>query len=225
MGDLGSSLSKASDRTKGIAGIALVAAILFIWGELADIYWLRMITKPVPVLCMAYWVSTLRVRRSYQLAVAIGLLLSAAGDILLEIGPATFLLGLVAFLLGHVAYIVAFTRDSRALFLVRAALAYAYAAAMYGVLFLAGDLAAMAIPVLLYTLVISTMLWRAAARVGAPAVLQGSAWTGLAGALLFTASDSLLALNMFVAPIPLASLLIIITYWLGQLGIARSAWR
>ena len=107
------SLATMSTRTKILAAIGIIAALIFIVaGQMADSYWLRMVTKPIPVLVLAYWVSTLRVKGPYQLAILIGLLLSALGDILLEMSDTTFLFGLVAFLLGHVAYIVAFTRDS-----------------------------------------------------------------------------------------------------------------
>ena len=43
------------------------------------------------------------------------------------------------------------------------------------------------------------------------------------GALLFVISDSLLAWNQFVAPLPHASTLIMATYHLGQAGIILGA--
>ena len=81
----------------------------------------------------------------------------------------------------------------------------------------------MTIPVLLYVVVICTMLWRAAGRVGVPGIPTRSANTGLWGALLFTFSDSLLALNRFAFTIPYAGYIVILTYWLGQSDIALSA--
>ena len=65
------------------------------------------------------------------------------------------------------------------------------------------------------------MLWRAAARVGGPG--PRAAALGLAGALFFAASDTLIALDRFRGHIPGAGHPIIVLYWLGQLGIAASA--
>ena len=219
-------LAAASTRSKILIAVGIIAALLFIVAErLLDAYWLRMITKPIPVLLMAYWVSTLRVRGRYQLAIMIGLLLCALGDILLELSEATFLLGLIAFLLGHVAYVVAFLQDNRKLCPLRAAAAYTYGLLAFGFLVRTGTLADMRIPVMIYVAVISIMLWRAASRVKMPGVPVFSAWAGLVGALFFVFSDSVLAFRLFETPIQLGGAVVIVTYWLGQLGITLSAWR
>ena len=210
-------------RTQIIIIAAIVAGALFLVGRAEDLYWLRMVTKPIPVLLMALWLFTLPEKGLFQWATIVGLLLSATGDVLLEASPDTFVFGLVAFLLAHIAYIVAFTRDSRQLFLGRAALSFGFGVVMFAILYLAGDLGSMTIPVLLYVVVICTMLWRAASRVGVPGIPTRSANTGLWGALLFTFSDSLLALNRFAFTIPYAGYIVILTYWLGQSDIALSA--
>jgi uncharacterized membrane protein YhhN len=76
-----------------------------------------------------------------------------------------------------------------------------------------------------YILIITTMLWRAASRLDAPSLPRFSMWTGLVGALLFVTSDSILAFRLFGTPIQLGGIAVMATYWLGQLGIALSAWR
>jgi uncharacterized membrane protein YhhN len=216
----------SSTRSKVLAAIGVVAAVVYIVaGTQPDTYWLRMVAKPIPVLMMALWVSSLRVRGPYQLAIMIGLLLSALGDILLEFSEATFLFGLIAFLLGHVAYIVAFLQDNRKLCPYRAAAVYLYGLAAFGFLYFTGALGAMRIPVMVYMVVICVMLWRAASRLKAPGILPFSAWAGFIGALFFVFSDSVLAFRMFETPIQLGGAVVIITYWLGQLGITLSAWR
>ncbi len=220
------SLSTMSTRSKVLAVIALAAALLYLAaGRMDGAYWLRMVAKPIPVLLMALWVSGLQVKGRYQLAIMIGLLLSALGDILLELSEATFLLGLAAFLLGHVAYIAAFLQDTRKLhpFYGAAAYAYGFFAAVF--LMTTGDLGGMLGPVYLYILIITTMLWRAAARWDAPSLPRFSVLAGLAGALLFVVSDSILAFRLFGTPIQLGGAAVMVTYWLGQLGIALSAWR
>jgi uncharacterized membrane protein YhhN len=217
-------LGNISTRTKVLFGIGLIAAIAFIIGDqdLLDIYWLRMVTKPIPVLLMAIYLLTLSGKRSFQWLVIVGLLLGMTGDILLEYSEATFLLGLIAFLLGHIFYILAFLTDSRKPGLGYAIFVYLYGIAVYGFLE-TGDLGKMALPVMLYILVITTMVWRASARYHAPGVNHESARAGIIGSLLFLASDSLLAVTLFVYPIPYAGIVVIITYWLGQLGITIAA--
>lgn len=218
--------STLSTRSKLLAVVGLAAALLYLAaGRMEDASWLRMVTKPIPVLMMAAWVSSLRVKGRYQLAIMLGLLLSALGDILLEYSEATFVLGLAAFLLGHVAYIVAFLQDTRKLhpFYGAAAYAYGFLAAVF--LMTTGDLGGMIGPVYLYILIITTMLWRAAARLDVPTLPRFSALAGLIGAILFVTSDSLLAFRLFGTPIQLGGAAVMVTYWLGQLGIALSAWR
>ena len=204
--------------------VGLVAAFLFMTTGKEENFWLHLVSKPIPVLAMALWLGLLPRKGRYQWAVIAGLLLSATGDVLLSWSDETFLLGLIAFLLGHVAYILAFTRDSRGLYLGRGLLAYAYGALAYGTLYMAGDLGDMTIPVLAYVLVICTMLWRAACRVGVPGINARSAWIGLAGAAFFTLSDTLLAFGLFAGQRPLGPHAVIITYWIGQLGITLSAY-
>ncbi len=215
-----------STRSKLLAVIGLAAALLYLAaGRMDDAYWLRMIAKPIPVLVLAFWVSTLRVKGRYQLAIMLGLLLSALGDILLEFSQATFLLGLFAFLLGHMAYIAAFLQDTRKLYPFYGAMAYAYGLFVMFFLISTGELGGMFIPVQLYILVITTMLWRAACRLDVPELPRFSVWAGLAGALFFVVSDSILAFRLFETPIQLGGAAVMVTYWLGQLGIALSAWR
>jgi len=45
---------------------------------------------------------------------------------------------------------------------------------------------------------------------------------GMVGALSFIVSDSILAVNKFVVPIPLAKPLVMVTYYLGQHFIAKT---
>ena len=219
-------LFSSSFKTRSILlfAVGLAAAAIFMMTGAEDNFWLHLISKPIPVLAMALWLVLLPLKGRFQWAVIAGLLLSATGDVLLSWSDETFLFGLIAFLLGHVAYIFAFLRDSRSLYLGRGLLAYAYGALAYGYLVTAGDLGDMTIPVLAYMIVICTMLWRASCRVGVPGIYERSAWLGLAGATFFTLSDTLLALGMFAGQRPLGPHAVIITYWMGQLGITLSAY-
>jgi uncharacterized membrane protein YhhN len=70
----------------------------------------------------------------------------------------------------------------------------------------------MVIPVGFYILVISTMLWRSYIQRNATGI---SKWAFI-GAILFTISDSLIAISTFYRPFMLSSLFIMVTYWIGQ---------
>ena len=218
----------ASSRSKVLFVIGLVFAIAFILGEVMDLYTLRLATKTVPVLLMALYLFLQPGKGRFQWLVIIGLLFGAAGDFFLEFSSETFILGLGAFLIGHLFYIFAFLSDCRRPAWGVAIFAYLYGIGVYsflemGTLGAGGAMRSMALPVLLYVIVITTMLWRAGARYHAEGVHPLSGAAGFYGALLFTFSDTLLAVSMFVLNLPYSSVLVIITYWLGQLGVTLAA--
>ncbi len=201
-----------------LVAVGFAGALAYLVGLALPSATLRLATKAVPVLCLARWVLT-GVAGPLARFVATGLLLSAGGDVLLELG--LFLPGLAAFLLAHVAYALAFLADSS-----RAAGWRALPFALYGAglyLLLRPHLGAFAVPVLAYAVAISVMMWRAAARIDGFGPASLPAWLGLAGAVLFAASDTLIALDRFRGSIAGVGYPIIVLYWLGQLGIAASA--
>ena len=181
---------------------------------------LRLLAKGVPVLCLAGLV--LRDHPdSFGRMIAGGLVLSAAGDLLLEAAPRFFIHGLAAFLLAHLAYLGAFTKDVPRLAPLRLLPFAAFGVTTFAVL--RPGLWTMATPVACYVTTIVAMMWRAAARVGASPRGAASAWLALAGAVAFALSDTLIAFDRFFRPLPAAGYPIILLYWAGQLGIARSA--
>lgn len=200
-----------------LAGIGIATALLFFVGLAAGMPSLRLAVKPFPALALGAWV-TLRCRLSLGRLTAGGLVLSAIGDLLLEAG--FFPPGLVAFLIAHVAYVAAFVSADRRPALARALPFVAWGLGAFETL--RPGLGTMTTPVAVYVAVICTMMWRAAARVGG----SGSALAsllGLAGAVAFGASDTLIAFDRFAEPIPGVRWPIMILYWLGQWGIAASA--
>ncbi|XP_072945281.1 lysoplasmalogenase TMEM86B [Epargyreus clarus] len=167
--------------------------------------------KCAPVLCLLLCV-LLRThddpaQRRYARCVAAGLALSAAGDALLE-WPQHFVAGMAAFAAAHVAYIGAFGWRPRA-----AGLALLCFAAAGGYLRLLAPPGALARLVPGYALLLAAMAWRGAARPGRQR----------AGALLFLLSDAILGYSLFGGPVPYKQVLVMSTYYLGQLGIALSA--
>jgi sterol desaturase/sphingolipid hydroxylase (fatty acid hydroxylase superfamily)/uncharacterized membrane protein YhhN len=149
----------------------------------------------------------------------LALLASLAGDVFLMF-PGYFIHGLVSFLCAHLAYIALFRRGQdwfphrRAL-----ALTLSVGAALYAVLWAGGLPAALRAPVAAYVLVITLM---AAQAIGRATVLRDTAATLVAvGAGLFMLSDTLLALNRFVTPLPLAPAWVLATYYAAQVLIVR----
>lgn len=198
-----------------LAAVAVVAAALHFFVPMCDTSFLQVVTKPIPALALAVMVRSAR-RDGYGAAVAIGLLLSAVGDALLDV-PAYFVGGLATFLCAHIAYTAAFLRDERRL---RAARAVPFAAWLLAAFVsIRPGLGGMTVPVVVYMAAIGTMMWRAAARWDE----HPGANAAVIGAVLFGLSDTLIAIDRFRTPIPGAPFLIILLYWAGQAGIAASA--
>ena len=204
------------DGTLLLLAIGILSAGAYCLGLVLDERRLSLLAKPLPVLCLLLWVLQ-GARGPYVRFVALGLAISLVADILIEV---SFLAGLATFLLAHVAYIVAFSADSPGWRPLQALPFLAWGAGV--LVYLWPRLGQMRVPVVAYVVVICTMMWRAAARIdGSPALLfaEGSA---LVGAVIFAASDTLIALDRFHKPIRGVRYPIILLYWLGQWGIALS---
>jgi uncharacterized membrane protein YhhN len=142
---------------------------------------------------------------------------SMLGDVFLMVPRDLFVAGLGSFLLGHIAYVVGLRLHGRS----------TGAWALAGVAVVALDVVLarpvlgavrrrhpeLLIPVAAYVVVISAMV--------AAALAAGTALAA-AGAILFFASDTLIAWNRFVRPTRWAPLAIIVTYHLGQAGLVLS---
>ena len=201
--------------------VGLVAVVLYIVAWLLGWPTLAMAAKPVPVLCLLGFL--LPPRTSDAALIGGGLLLSAIGDLLLEASPLLFLPGLLAFLLAHVLYVAAFLGRTRALHLLRLVPVLAFAWLVYR--WLAPQLGAMRIPVLVYVVVISAMLWRAFAQVGEDRTGALRPWLAASGAALFALSDVMVAYTRFVDPASALKLPLMLLYWSGQAAIAASSRR
>lgn len=150
-----------------------------------------------------------------QVWIAAGaLFFSLAGDAFLMF-EGFFIPGLVSFLLAHVCYIALLRSDAPWLASRRAVACISLvAAAMYALLWLGGLPTALRLPVLAYVGVIAAM---AAQAWGRHRVLRNPASLLVAaGASLFMLSDSLLAINRFVQPLPWAAVGVLATYYAAQ---------
>lgn len=156
----------------------------------------------------------------YRYMILAGLLFSLAGDIFLMLPRDRFFIhGLISFLVAHLFYIAAFLGESgRALSLHSVIAFLIYGGLMMRVLW--PHLGKMRAPVMLYMLAILTMGWTATSRW--LITEQPGSFLAMSGALLFIASDSLLALNKFKGRFRSAQLLIFSTYTIAQWLIALS---
>ena len=212
--------------------------ILIMLAEMVAIYnnflfpWLEYISKPLIILSLILFVlnATKGVKLPFKKWLLIALVFSWFGDIFLmftDIKADFFLFGLVAFLISHIFYIVAFATPAHKPLDVpifrrypwMLLIPYGYAAFIYSEL--KGDLGEMSIPVLIYVAVISTMLAVAMNRYGK---VSNSSFTWiLFGAVLFIASDSILAINKFHHSIEYSRYFIMLTYMSAQYFIVRGA--
>ena len=152
---------------------------------------------------------------------ASGLIFSLLGDVLLAWPGDLFVFGLGAFLVAHLAYLKAYLSDCKRLAVLPLVLALGVGAVLLGLLISSG-LGPLLVPVIVYGTAISAMLWRALARLGTD-VPKRSALLAAGGALAFVFSDSVIGIDRFVSPFHAAPYVIILSYWLGQWGIAASA--
>lgn len=185
----------------------------------ADLLWYTI--KPLVLVAMIAVAARVRrpISTRYRLLIVVGLAWSLAGDILLMLPRDRFVLGLAAFLVAHCCYIVAFARTGGGLRAPVVALAVAaYAGAMLA--FLWPSLGALRIPVVAYVVVIGTMAWQAIARWRH--LRSTDAARAAAGAVLFMASDTALAIERFRGEFPRSFVTVIGTYWVAQFLIARS---
>lgn len=199
--------------------LAILGAVTYLYGVSTHAMVLCLLTKPVPVLALLGWLHSGPVS-PYRHWISIGLGFSLLGDILLAWPQDLFVFGLGAFLFAHLAYLKAYLADCRRAAVPALILALLAGGSLLSVMASQG-LGDLLVPVGVYALAISAMLWRALARLGS-GVPKRSAGLAAAGALAFVASDSLIGIDRFVQPFSAAPYLIILSYWLGQWGIAAS---
>lgn len=184
---------------------------------------LRILSKPLIVIVLLCWIySSTRLSTSFHKSIFSGLIFAWIGDILLMLqsgNSSFFISGLIAFLICHIFYIRAFTLDyllapkqKNPYFIIGIIVFAIFCAALF--IYLEPHLGAMQVPVLIYAIIISIMAMMAVSRFGR--VNLFSFEIIFYGAVLFLFSDSMLAYNKFVAPLPNAGLVIMASYMLAQ---------
>ncbi|BDR11508.1 sterol desaturase family protein [Comamonas thiooxydans] len=157
-------------------------------------------------------------QKHVQLLLA-AIVFSMAGDVFLmldgQLQTGLFIPGLISFLLAHVCYVALFRfdvtwfADRRALLLVAA-----IGAAMYAFLWTHGLPAALRLPVAAYVGVIALMAAQAWGRYRQ--LRSRAALLTALGASFFMLSDSILAINRFVQPLPWSSVSVLGSYYAAQ---------
>jgi uncharacterized membrane protein YhhN len=190
--------------------------------------WLHWVCKPLTtaLIFVLAWRTVLPISLRYRRFILAGIGFSLVGDVFLMLPQDLFIAGLLSFLLAHGCFIVAFASDLP--FTAgpwQGLLCLLYGALALWILWpsLSTPLRG---PVIVYMAVLLIMLVQALARAvrlrerGDP--LAAPAWIAVIGAVSFVISDSALAWDRFRAPLPWASLWVLVTYWAALWMIARS---
>lgn len=167
----------------------------------------RLFTKSLlmPLLFFGYFLESKKQNFKINKIFGLGLVLSFSGDFFLLYNWG-FLVGLGSFLLAHICYTVVFWNLKISNFgnkFLLPILVYLVAFIWY----LYPHLGEMKIPVILYAITISTMLYSA---------LNTHCKLLIFGALFFVISDSIFAYNLFIEKSLATNLLVMITYVFAQ---------
>ncbi len=197
----------------------LGAALLVLSGAASLAYWVGLSQSRAPLrpwfkgLAVAPLAAYGAVAGGPWLLVA-ALALSAVGDVLLALdeGERLFVPGLLAFLLAHLAYLALFVPDLGMPDAAWRVVALGALLGLGGAVFMRirPALGPLALPVAGYLAVLTAMV------AAALAAGHGGLLVAL-GALLFAASDALLAVERFERPFPGSAQAVWASYWLAQL--------
>jgi uncharacterized membrane protein YhhN len=209
--------------------LALIIAVLD-WIAVAR-KWKRIeyFAKPATMLALLAWLGVNNGFQGSMLWFALGLLFSLGGDIFLMLPREQFIPGLVSFLIAHICYLIGFNSanpvyNAASLILLVVVMFTGYLVYRRVALGLqASGQSKLKLPVLVYSIVISLMLFSALSTLIQPDWRIYAAVFASSGALLFFISDTTLALNKFVSPIPNARVITMVTYHLGQILIVLGA--
>jgi uncharacterized membrane protein YhhN len=204
--DQHSEVNKMTAVQKTLLYIFAAFAIIFIAALPFQPYLGNFVIKAIPAISLSALALT-TVSGSKGKLLFVSLLFCAAGDVALELWAGKyFLVGLGFFLSAQIMFIVTFSRDfkmqrSRIPIIVILAI---YALAIASIM--TPSLKEMAIPVYFYLTAITLMGIFAALRAAR------NKFT-LYGAVSFIISDSIIAINRFMMPVPAADYIIMVTYY------------
>jgi len=203
-----------------LLSIAYLSAVIF---NAATVEFYLKPTLLLPLIAAAFISKNFR----NKIVLAVALVFSWTGDTLLIFvfkDAIYFILGLVAFLIAHIFYIILFAKELKKangkIELRKAVLLLVVIYLIALLMILIPHLGGLTIPVIIYSVVISTMLYMAC--------LLSFHWPKpasiylLTGAISFILSDSILAFDKFYQPIPMSGFLIMATYLYAQGALVKS---
>ena len=199
----------------GLLFTGIVLLDLFIGSFGYDPY--RFLTKPLILISLIIYFGYRgrHLPQSVYFLMLLALFFSLLGDIFL-LYDSLFLIGLVSFLTAHLLYASLFLKRCRrkpdGTFWSATTLLFIYGATLFFVL--KDTLGELQLPVIVYIVGILGMAVSAYGRKGS--VNTKSFALVFLGALLFVASDSILALNKFMLPLPLSHFFVMGTYAAAQ---------
>lgn len=208
--------------------LLIASAVLTILSSVLGLLPLHFVCKPLTMLIAMAWVylraSQVRALERFDWLLMAALAASMAGDVFLMLPGGYFIPGLASFLVAHLFYIALFRQgigwfpSARALLLT-----LGVGAAMYAWVWGGLTDTVLKVAVATYVGVISLMVAQA---IGRATVLRDTASRAVAlGACIFMLSDSLIAINRFVQPLPMVSLWVLTTYYAAQILMVRNARR
>jgi uncharacterized membrane protein YhhN len=190
---------------------------------------LEYVAKPATMLALLWLIWQSAGFGGSMLWFSVGVIFCLAGDIFLMLPGDRFIFGLLAFLLGQGCYVIGFNNVAPYLNLWGVFLIIMlgiYIGWLYPKItnsLIRNGKGGLKIPVLVYSIVISLMVYSALMTWTRPGWVVASAASASIGAILFYVSDSILAWDRFVDPISHARLRTMIFYHLGQIGIVLGA--
>jgi len=202
--------------------VAIVfSGIAYIIGDFLKSPKIKYFFKPfttILIILLAF-LQQVEISETYKYLIIAALVFSLVGDIFLVLPTDKFVQGLASFLVTHLFFIAAFTLG----FGPYLEISYLIPATIYTLVFLwilLPKTGKFKIPVLIYSLVLMVFLWQASGRFYYLA--DSSSPRILIGAVLFIASDSVLAYDRFVRSNKFSSAIIHSTYWAALVFLALS---
>lgn len=223
------------EQMKCILPLSILFSILLsidLYSETAQTKILSWIVRPLlmPLLLVIFLLNMHDTLRFERIGVSLALIFSCLGDILLMLhGGNLFIFGLLSFLLAHINYIISFVirirhegdaLRERLTILILLITSIPFLIYIGFMLFIicpklisnTKGMKDLIGPVIVYAFVIVSMAYIACLR---HRNITGY-WCVFIGALVFVSSDTLLAVNKFVTPLPVPGLLVMLTYGIGQ---------
>ena len=212
----------------GISGCVTISAFYLLKNKITYLIFKGITTLLILLFCAASFFIYNNDGMNYTLfitLIAVGLLFSLAGDITIFFKKNTFfLIALMCFICTHCIYAACFIlfSDFSLIDIGTGIIIWSFCLILY--LYFSRHLGKLKIPVVIYMIIITFMVWRAFSTLFSERITLVQGIFISTGSVLFYVSDIFLAMNMFVKPVKRFHLKNLTLYYLGQLFIALSCY-